>query len=141
MINIIVLCLTTKSGPTKSSAFIIGKYLAYVLWGIILLAFVKMASAVERSGKTSSIQFVISTIIGGLLLITALKTYVGEDDPDAGPSKVLTSLEKLSPGQLLLVGSALSIIQLRIVALMPFGSAIIAVAQLPAGPFQWCGRC
>jgi hypothetical protein len=66
-------------------------------------------------------------------LILALKTYLGEDDPDAPPPKLLTVLDKMGPGKLFLVGILLSIIQLRFVALVLAGVVIIATAQLPAG--------
>ena len=133
MIVIIVLFLTTKGGMTKSLAFIIGKYVAYILWGIVLLGFAETASAADGSGESSNAQLIVLAVIGGLLLIMALRTFVGEDDPDAGPSKLLTSLEKLGPGKLLVGGFGLSIIQLRFVALVLVGAAIIAEAQLPAG--------
>jgi hypothetical protein len=133
MIVIIVLFLTAKGGMTKSLAFIIGKYVAYVLWGIVLLRFGERASTVEGSGETSNARLIISAIIGGLLLIMAIKTFVGEEDPDAGPSKLQTTLEKLSSGKLLAGGFGLSIIQLRFVALMLVGATIISEAQLPAG--------
>ena len=66
-------------------------------------------------------------------MILALQTYFGEDDPDAPPPKLLTTLDKMGPGKLFLVGILLSIIQLRFVALVLAGVVIIATAQMPAG--------
>ena len=71
--------------------------------------------------------------LGGLLLIMAIKTYMGEYDPDGPLPKLLTTLDKMGPGKLFLGGIVLSIIQIRFVALVLAGVVITAEAQLPAG--------
>ena len=133
LILLIVLFLTSKGGITKSLAFIAGKYLAYVLWSFVFLGLADKVGATGESGDPSTVSLVIKILLGGLLLILALQTYLGEDDPDAPPPKLLTSLDKMGPGKLFLVGILLSIIQLRFVALVMAGVLIIAPAQLPAG--------
>jgi hypothetical protein len=133
MILLIVLFLASKGGMAKSLAFIAGKYLTYVLWGLVFLGLMDTVGATGESGEPSTVSLVIKILLGGLLLILALKTYLGEDDPDAPPPKLLTVLDKMGPGKLFLVGILLSIIQLRFVALVLAGVVIIATAQLPAG--------
>jgi cytochrome c biogenesis protein CcdA len=130
LILLIVLFLTSKGGMTKSLAFIAGKYLTYVVWGLVFLGLMDKVSA---TGEASTASLVIKIILGGLLLILAIKTFLGEDDPDAPPPKLLTTLDKMGPGKLFLVGSLLSIIQIRFVALVLAGVVIIATAQMSAG--------
>ena len=133
LILLMVLFLTSKGGITKSLAFIAGKYLTYIVWGFVFLGLMDKVSATGESGEPSTVSLVIKILLGGLLLILALKTYLGEDDPDAPPPKLLASLDKMGPGKLFLVGILLSIIQLRFVALILAGVMIIATAQMPAG--------
>jgi hypothetical protein len=133
LILLIVLFLTSKGGITKSLAFIAGKYLTYVVWGFVFLGLMDKVSATGESGEPSTVSLVIKILLGGLLLILALKTYLGEDDPDAPPPKLLTTLDKMRPGKLFLVGILLSIIQLRFVALVLAGVIIIATAEMAAG--------
>jgi hypothetical protein len=133
MILLIVLFLTSKGGMTKSLAFITGKYITYVVWGFIFLGLADKVSSTGESGEPSTASLVIKIILGGLLLILAIKTYLGEDDPDAPPPKLLTTLDKMVPGKLFLVGFVLSIIQIRFVALVLAGVVIITTTQMPTG--------
>jgi len=133
LILLIVLFLASKGGITKSLAFIAGKYLTYVIWGFVFLGLMDTIGATGESGEPSTVSLVIKILLGGLLLIFALKTYLGEDDPDAPPPKLLTTLDKMGSGKLFLVGILLSIIQLRFMALVLAGVVIISTAQMPAG--------
>lgn len=133
MIVLIVLFLTTKGGMAKSLAFIAGKYITYIVWGFVLFGLADKVSSTGEFGEPSLASLVIKTILGGLLLIMAIKTYMGEDDPDAPPPKLLTTLDKMGRGKLFLGGIVLSIIQIRFVALVLAGAVIIATAQMPAG--------
>jgi len=133
MIVLIVLFLTTKGGMAKSLAFIAGKYITYIVWGFVLLGLTDKISSTSESGEPSPASLVIKIILGGLLLIMAIKTSMGEDDPDAPPPKLLTTLDKMGRGKLFLGGIVLSIIQIRFVALVLAGAVIIATAQMPAG--------
>lgn len=133
LILLIVLFLATKGGMLNSLAFIAGKYLTYVVWGFVFLGLMDRVGATGETGEPSTASLAIKILLGGLLLILALKTYLGEDDPDAPPPKLLTILDEMGPVKLLLVGILLSIIQLRFVALVLAGVLIISEAQMPAG--------
>lgn len=132
MILLIALFLTSKGGMTKSLVFISGKYITYVVWGFGFLGLADKVRSTGESGEASTASLVIKIILGGLLLILAIKTYLGEDDPDAPPPKLLTTLNKMGLGKLFLVGIVLSNIQIRFVALVLAGVVIIATAQMPA---------
>ena len=88
---------------------------------------------------TRSIDMATSTVrtdrmVNGLNVDDVMGLVMAvQDDPDAGPPKLLTSLKEMSPAKLLVGGFGLSIIQVRFVALMLVGAAIIAESQLPAG--------
>jgi hypothetical protein len=129
MIVAVILMLSSKGGLGKSVAFILGRILCYILWGVLFIALAgKVASA--NSDETSTASLAIKTLLGGLLLVLAVKSYLGEDDPDAPPPQWMLALDKANPGVLLGIGFVLSIVQMRFVLLMMAGATSIAEAQL-----------
>jgi cytochrome c biogenesis protein CcdA len=129
MIGVVILFLSTTNGLIKSIAFIVGKYIAYILWGFVLLALAGRISS-SSSGKSGIVSAVISLMLGVLLLIFAVKTFFGEDDPDAPPPKIMVMLDKMGAVKLLVAGFLLSVAQLRFIGLLVIGAAIITNAAL-----------
>jgi len=129
MIGLVILFLTTTRGLLKAFAFIVGKYIAYMLWGFVLLALAGRISS-SISGKTGTVAAVISLLIGVVLLIFAIKTFFGEDDPDAPPPKIMTILDHMGADKLLVAGFLLSIAQVRFIALLVLGAEIITAGTL-----------
>ena len=129
MIGLVVIFLTGTRGLIKTCAFILGKYLFYVLWGLICLELVdQISSPGLKVSKSVSDTFIL--FAGLLLLILAARNYFVEDDPDAPPPKFMTILTKLGPIKLFGIGIALSIIQPRFIILVLAGTSIIAEAKL-----------
>lgn len=113
-INWIFIIPNAKNAPfvVLSSGFLdkqvyLSLYLQWILWGFVLLALAGRISS-SSSGKTGTITAVLSLMIGVLLLIFAVKTFFGEDDPDAPPPKIMVMLDKMGPIKLLLAGFLLS---------------------------------
>ena len=129
MIVAVIIMLSSKGGLGKSVAFILGRILCYILWGVLFIALAGAVASAD-SGETSTASLVIKTLLGGLLLVLAAKSYLGEDDPDAPPPKWMSALDKAKVGVLLGIGFLLSIVQLRFVLLMMVGATSIAEAQL-----------
>ena len=129
MIGMVVLFLSDDKGLVKSIAFVLGKYIVYVLWGLVSL---NLAGHIfsTNPGGASSISEVIFLIFGLLLLILAVRNLFGEDDPDAPPPKILTLLDKLGPVKLFGLGIGLSLMQPRFIFLVLAGATIIADAKL-----------
>jgi threonine/homoserine/homoserine lactone efflux protein len=129
MIGVVILFLSTTNGLIKSIAFIVGKYIAYILWGFVLLALAGRISS-SSTGKSGIVSAVIYLILGVLLLVFAVKTFFGEDDPDAPPPKIMVMLDKMGAIKLLVAGFLLSVAQLRFIGLLVIGAAIITNAAL-----------
>src|SRR5215471_3245544 len=129
MIGLVVIFLTGTRGVIQACAFILGKYLFYVFWGLICLDLVDqlISPGLKVSRSVSEGFFLIS---GLLLLILAARTYFVEDDPDAPPPKFMTMLAKLGPFKLFGLGIGISIIQPRFIILVLLGASIIAEARL-----------
>src|SRR6266581_3851681 len=129
MIGLVVLFLSDDRGLVKALAFILGKYLVYVVWGVVSLDLAEYISSTSSGGATSYSE-VIFLLFGLLLLILAVRNFFGEDDPDAPPPKFMTILDKMGPVKLFGVGVALSLMQFRFIALVLVGATVIAEARL-----------
>jgi len=129
MIGLVVLFLSDDRGLVKALAFILGKYLVYVLWGGVSLNLAEHIASTSSRGATSYSE-VIFLIFGLLLLILAVRSFFGEDDPDAPPPKFMTILDKMGPVKLFGVGVVISLMQFRFIVLVLVGAAVIAEARL-----------
>ena len=129
MIGAVILFLSTTNGLVKSIAFVVGKFLAYLLWGFVLLALAGHISSTnpKSTGIASAVLYVL---LGVVLLTFAVKTFFGEDDPDAPPPKIMVMLDKMGAGKLFVAGFLLSIPQLRFIGLLVIGVTIITSAAL-----------
>jgi hypothetical protein len=131
MIMAVIMILSAEGGFGKAISYILGRILAYALWGVLLLG-VNDNLPNTGGGQASTASLVIKSILGLLLLVVAIRTYVGEDDPDAPPPKWMLALDKASPTALFGIAVLLSVIQLRFVLLMMAGINSIVMASLPA---------
>src|SRR6266487_3389105 len=129
MIGLVVIFLTGTRGVVQSCAFILGKYIFYVFWGLVSLYLVDQISApgLKVSRSVSEGFFLIA---GLLLLILAVRNFFVEDDPDSPPPKFMTILAKLGPFKLFGLGIGISIIQPRFMIFVLLGASIIAEARL-----------
>ena len=96
MIGLVVIFLTGTRGLVKTCAFILGKYLFYVLWGLISLDLADQISSPSLTGFSIELE-AFFLVAGLLLLILAVRNFFGEDDPDTPPPKFMTILAKLGP--------------------------------------------
>jgi hypothetical protein len=129
MIGLVVIFLTGTRGVVQSCAFILGKYVFYIFWGLICLGLVdQLSSPGLHVSKSISEGFFL--IAGLLLLIMAARNFFMEDDPDAPPPKFMTILAKLGPFKLFGLGIGISIIQPRFIIFVLLGASIIAEARL-----------
>ncbi len=129
MIGLVVIFLTGTRGVIQSLAFILGKYVFYIIWGLIALEFVdQFVSPGLRVSRNISDGFFL--LAGLLLIVLAMRNFFVEDDPDAPPPKFMSVLAKLGPFKLFGLGIGISIIQPRFIIFVLLGSSIIAEARL-----------
>lgn len=131
MIGLIVLFLTSTQGLVKSISFILGKYIVYVLWGLICINLAGFISS-SNSVRSSTVTEVFFLVFGLLLIILAIRTFFGEDDPDTPPPKFMTILDEIGPIKLFGLGIAICFMQPRFIILILAGASIITDANLPA---------
>lgn len=129
MIGLVVIFLTGARGVAQSFAFILGKYVFYVFWGLIALDLVdQLVSPGLNVSRSVSEGFFL--LAGLLLLILAVRNFFVEDDPDTPPPKFMTVLAKLGPVKLFGLGIGISIIQPRFIIFVLLGVSMIAGARL-----------
>lgn len=129
MIGLVVLFLSNERGLVNACAFILGKYIVYVLWGLVSLHLADFISSTS-SARPSTITEVFFLIFGLLLLILAVHNFFGEDDPDAPPPKFMAILDQLGPVKLFGLGIAISLMQPRFILLILAGASIIEETNL-----------
>jgi len=131
MIGLIVLFLTTPQGLIKSISFILGKYIVYVLWGLICINLAGFISS-SSSARSRTVTEIFFLVFGLLLIILAIRTFFGDDDPDTPPPKYMTILDEIGPIKLFGLGIAICFMQPRFIILILAGASIIADANLQA---------
>jgi hypothetical protein len=129
MIGLVVIFLTGTKGVVQSCAFILGKYVLYVLWGLLCLDLVDHLSS-PGLNVSRSVSDGFFLLAGLLLLLLAVRNYFVEDDPDAPPPKFMTMVAKLGPFKLFGLGIGISVIQPRFIIFVLLGASIIAEARL-----------
>ena len=129
MVGLVVIFLTGTRGVVQSWAFILGKYLFYVVWGLLCLELVdQLVSPGLNVSKSVSEGFFL--LAGLFLLILAVRNFFMEADPDTPPPKFMTALAKLGPVKLFGLGIGISIIQPRFIIFVLLGASMIAEARL-----------
>jgi hypothetical protein len=89
MIGLIVLFLTGTRGLIKSFSFILGKYIIYVLLGLLFLSVTEIISSIDSVG-TQAIVEIFFLIFGLLLLILAGASIIA--DASLPPSENFVSI-------------------------------------------------
>lgn len=96
-IILMLLILRSPNGVIKGTAFVTGATLFRVSQGIAFGYLFGAADAVgEESTGPSPVIATLLLVLGVLLLITALKTYRNEPDPDDPPPKWMTMMDGAS---------------------------------------------
>lgn len=131
LIGLVVLFLSADQGKNRAWAFILGKYLASLLWGTVFLVCVGAIHLTRKQATPRPAIQLIEVFAGGLLIALALHTALGEDDPDAPPPKIMAILDKLGPVIVFSASLVWSLFQVRFIALLFVGSTMIATAELP----------
>jgi hypothetical protein len=129
MIGLVVFILNEARGLLKAFTLVLGKYIVYIFWGLICLSLVEYISP-PGSREADTFLSALFLIFGLLLLILAVRNFLGEDDPDAPPPKILKIIDKIGPFKFFGVGVLLSLVQPRFIMLVLVGAAIITNARL-----------
>lgn len=83
MIGLVFLFLSNERGLLNAGAFILGKYIFYVILGLLALDLADFIASTSLASY-SAITEIFFLIFGLLLVILAIRNFFGEEDPPAG---------------------------------------------------------
>jgi Sap-like sulfolipid-1-addressing protein len=129
-ITIVVTLLMAKGGLARAIAFGIGQ-----LGSLVAIGGIALATASTNAGSTDTGSAVTGTVIamvGGLLLILALKQLLGAPDPDAPPPAYMAKLESMSVSGALVTGLVLGLVNVKQLGIYVAGIAEIVEADVSA---------
>jgi hypothetical protein len=93
-ITIVITLLMSKGGLGKALGFGVALTGVFAVIGVIALATASTNAGSSDTG--SAVTGTIVAVLGGLLLVVAIKQLVDAPDPDAPPPKFLTKLDSMS---------------------------------------------
>ncbi|HEY7030483.1 MAG TPA: GAP family protein [Thermomicrobiales bacterium] len=110
-IIIVLLLLSSQNGLARAGAFVAGATAVRLGQGIVLGALFAAADAAEgEDGGTSPVAVTLLLALGTLMLVSAARSWLKEDDPDAPPPKWMALLDSLTPLKAFGLGAALLLI-------------------------------
>ena len=125
----ICIALLSSSKPLEDAlAFTLGY--AVILAVIALVAFVFFGAQPGSGDGSSDIRDTIDAAIGVLLLVFALKTWLGTPDPNAPPPRWVAAIDSITPAKALLLGMVVMLTNPTTLALYVSGLKEIVAADL-----------
>ncbi len=79
----------------------------------------------------------ILVVLGALMVLLAIKQWLGSPDPDAAPPKVMTALDSMSPAKATLLGLVSAVLNVKQLGIFVGGVAQIVHADLPTAQAWW----
>lgn len=106
-IVIVILLLRSRDGRTKAVAWVAGLTAVRLAQGVVFGLVLSEADddGDAGAGRPGLIVSTILLVVGVMLLVTAVRALVGEEDPDAPPPRWLTAMESLTPVRAFLFGA------------------------------------
>lgn len=103
-IIVVLVILRSPNGFVKAIAFVAGTTIMRMFQGIVFGSILRNSEAVRGGDNSALIVSVLLSVLGILLLIAAVKKLMNENDPDAPPSKWMTTFDRASAFVLLSMG-------------------------------------
>ena len=138
-IIIVTLLLTSeRRGPLKAIAFVLGMTVARLAQGVLFGLVLTGGSGDPADADSADVvKAVALTVLGILLLITAVKKWAKEADPDAPPPKWLAMIESITPAKALLFGAGFVLIGPKLWVFILGAISAIGEAQLGQPASTW----
>jgi cytochrome c biogenesis protein CcdA len=124
-ITIVITLLMSKGGLGKALGFGVGLVGVFTVIGVITLATASTNAGSSDTG--SAVTGTIVAVLGGVLLVVAIKQLVDAPDPDAPPPKLMTRLDSMSA-----VGAAVLGIVIGLTNIKQLGIYAALISQIVA---------
>ncbi len=148
-----LLLLRGEGGVIKAATFAAGAMVVRVLKGALFGYVFGVAAHAEGEKERSIIASTLLLVVGIIMLITAVTTWLKEDDPDAPPPKWMATLSRMSPLTAFGMGALMMAISIKqwvftlsaiaVIYEAPLGQTARVMAYLlfvVAAQSLWCWR-
>jgi hypothetical protein len=126
-ITVVITLLMSNGGIAKALGFAAALIGAFAALGAVALATASTnAGASEKGG---AITGTIIAVLGGVLVVIAIKQLVQAPDPDAPPPKYMAKLDAMSPARAAGFGLILSLINFKQLGIYLAGVSLIVNAM------------
>ena len=129
-IVIVLLLLRNERGLAIASAFVGGMTAVRLLQGGLFGIAFRDLGAGNGDDEAGAVEAVLLLVVGILLLVTALRVMLKEDDPDAPPPRWMGLIERVTPLRAFLFGAGLLIIAMKHWVLVLSAIAVIHDAEV-----------
>jgi len=129
-IIIVLLLLRNERGLAIASAFVAGMTaMRLVQGGLFGIAFRDIGTG-NGDGEAGVVKSILLLVIGILMLVTALRIVLKEEDPDAPPPRWMALIEGATPARAFLLGAGLLTIAMKHWVLVLSAIAVIHDAEV-----------
>ncbi|WNZ22628.1 hypothetical protein HJG54_06990 [Leptolyngbya sp. NK1-12] len=136
-IIIVLLILRSQNGLIKATAFVVGTTVVRLLQGIIFGHIFRNSEVGGTDGGPSPIVSMLLVVLGILLLISAVKKLLKEDDLDAPPPKWMSRFDRATALSLVGLGALITLIAPKLWVFTLSAIGVISDANLsPSEEFQ-----
>ncbi|QYO68180.1 GAP family protein [Leptolyngbya sp. 7M] len=136
-IIIVLLILRSDNGLVKATAFVAGTTIVRLLQGLIFGHIFRSSEVGEAGSGPSVIVSVLLAVLGILLLISAVKKLLKEDDLDAPPPKWMSRFDRATALSLLGLGALSTLIAPKLWVFTLSAIGVISSADFnPSEEFQ-----
>jgi Sap, sulfolipid-1-addressing protein len=130
-----ILFLGSRKPLANAGTLALGYFATCAVTGILALVLFGGAE-----GAVSLVGRVISTTVGGLLIVLGLRSLLDVPDPDASPPGWMESIDSMSPPRAFLFGMALFPLQVKNLAIFVACLQLIIASNLgPGGSIEALG--
>jgi hypothetical protein len=125
---IVISLLISERGLAKAVSFGVAITGVYAIIGAIVLSTASTDAKSTEGG--SAVTGTIVAVLGGVLVIMAVKQLLGAPDPDAGPPKLMTKLDSMSPAGAGVLGTVIALINIKQLGIYVAGISQIVAADI-----------
>lgn len=128
---IVLLMIASPRGSAKAAMFVLGMTLTRLVQGLVfgIILSASPDAKAENSGQSPVVSTLL-LVIGLLLLITAVRKWRKEEDPDEPAPKWMQSLEQTTPLKALRLGALIMAIDPKLLVFTLSALAVISAAEL-----------
>jgi threonine/homoserine/homoserine lactone efflux protein len=126
--------LMSERGLAKAAAFTAALTGTFLVMGLVVLAVADTDGADSDGGR--AVAGAVIAVVGGFLVVMALKQLLGAPDPDATPPRFMERLDQMPPGRAAVLGLVTALVNVKQLGIFVAGVSQIVTAGV-TGTQAW----